>query len=55
MAIVPMKKVRSSSVYLIKAAGKSIKSSCIFTKDIDKIYLPVRHGEGSLLPEARAI
>jgi phosphoribosylformylglycinamidine synthase len=24
-------------------------SSCIFTKDIDKIYLPVRHGEGKLV------
>ncbi len=25
-------------------------SSCIFTKDIDRIYLPVRHGEGKLVP-----
>ena len=24
-------------------------SSCIFTKDMDKIYLPVRHGEGKLV------
>lgn len=24
-------------------------SSCIFTKDVDKIYLPVRHGEGKLV------
>jgi len=24
-------------------------SPCIFTKDIDKIYLPVRHGEGKLV------
>jgi phosphoribosylformylglycinamidine synthase len=24
-------------------------SSCIFTKDIDRIYLPVRHGEGKLV------
>lgn len=24
-------------------------SSCIFTRDIDKIYLPVRHGEGKLV------
>jgi phosphoribosylformylglycinamidine synthase subunit PurQ / glutaminase len=26
-------------------------SHCIFTKDIDNIYLPVRHGEGKLVPE----
>lgn len=24
-------------------------SSCIFTRDIDRIYLPVRHGEGKLV------
>lgn len=24
-------------------------SSCIFTKDMDRIYLPVRHGEGKLV------
>jgi phosphoribosylformylglycinamidine synthase len=27
-------------------------SSCIFTRDIDKIYLPVRHGEGKLVTGA---
>ncbi|MGA2108704.1 MAG: phosphoribosylformylglycinamidine synthase subunit PurQ [Syntrophorhabdales bacterium] len=26
-------------------------SSCIFTRDIDRIYLPVRHGEGKLVIE----
>ena len=26
-------------------------SSCIFTRDIDRIYLPVRHGEGKLVVE----
>jgi len=26
-------------------------SHCIFTKDMDRIYLPVRHGEGKLVPE----
>ncbi len=29
-------------------------SSCIFTKDIDRIYLPVRHGEGKLLTESKS-
>jgi phosphoribosylformylglycinamidine synthase len=29
-------------------------SSCIFTKDIDRIYLPVRHGEGKLLTESES-
>ena len=24
------------------------KSNCIWTKGIDKIYLPVRHGEGKV-------
>jgi phosphoribosylformylglycinamidine synthase subunit PurQ / glutaminase len=28
-------------------------SSCIFTKDIDRIYLPVRHGEGKLVVESK--
>jgi len=26
-------------------------SPCIFTKDMDRIYFPVRHGEGKLVPE----
>jgi phosphoribosylformylglycinamidine synthase len=29
-------------------------SSCIFTRDIDKIYLPVRHGEGKLVLDRQA-
>ncbi len=29
-------------------------SSCIFTKDIDNMYLPVRHGEGKLLTESES-
>ncbi|MCX5805743.1 MAG: phosphoribosylformylglycinamidine synthase subunit PurQ [Proteobacteria bacterium] len=27
-------------------------SSCIFTRGMDNIYLPVRHGEGKLVPES---
>jgi len=30
-------------------------SSCIFTKDIDRIYLPVRHGEGKLVAESEQV
>jgi phosphoribosylformylglycinamidine synthase len=30
-------------------------SSCIFTRDIDRIYLPVRHGEGKLVPADGAL
>jgi len=30
-------------------------SRCIFTKDIDTIYLPVRHGEGKLVAETPEI
>ncbi len=30
----------------------STLSSCIFTRDIDRMYLPVRHGEGKLVLEA---
>ncbi len=28
-------------------------SSCIFTKDMDRIYLPVRHGEGKLVTKTK--
>jgi phosphoribosylformylglycinamidine synthase I len=31
------------------------QSPCIFTKGIDQIYLPVRHGEGKFVPESDAI
>ena len=31
------------------------QSPCIFTKGIDLIYLPVRHGEGKFVPESNAI
>jgi len=31
------------------------QSPCIFTKGIDLIYLPVRHGEGKFVPESDAI
>jgi hypothetical protein len=44
MAVVPMKKVRFFSAYLIKVVGKSIKFSCISTEDIDRIYLPLEEG-----------
>jgi hypothetical protein len=44
MAVVPMKKVRFSTAYLIKATGKSIKSSCIFTNYRDRLYLPLKEG-----------
>lgn len=27
------------------------KSPCIYTKNIEKLYLPVRHGEGKLIPK----
>jgi len=29
-------------------------SSCIFTQDMDKIYLPVRHGEGKFVTKTEA-
>ena len=28
---------------------RALKSKCIFTKDLDTIYLPVRHGEGKFI------
>ena len=31
------------------------QSPCIFTRGIDLIYLPVRHGEGKFVPESEAI
>jgi phosphoribosylformylglycinamidine synthase I len=31
------------------------QSPCIFTKDIDLIYLPVRHGEGKFVPQSDAV
>ena len=31
------------------AANK--KSPCVFTKGVDKIYLPIRHGEGKFIPK----
>jgi phosphoribosylformylglycinamidine synthase subunit PurQ / glutaminase len=29
------------------------KSKCVFTKGIDRLYLPVRHGEGKFIPDSR--
>jgi len=29
-------------------------SPCVFTKEVDYLYLPVRHGEGRFLPENRS-
>jgi phosphoribosylformylglycinamidine synthase subunit PurQ / glutaminase len=31
------------------------QSPCIFTKGIDLIYLPVRHGEGKFVPQSDAV
>lgn len=31
------------------------KSPCIYTKNIEKLYLPVRHGEGKLIPKSREV
>lgn len=31
------------------------KSPCVFTKGIDVVYYPVRHGEGKFVPESDAI
>ena len=31
------------------------QSPCVFTKDIDVVYYPVRHGEGKFVPESEAI
>jgi phosphoribosylformylglycinamidine synthase len=31
------------------------KSPCVFTKGLSQLYLPVRHGEGKLVPLNRAI
>lgn len=33
----------------------NVQSPCVFTKDINLIYLPVRHGEGKFVPESDAI
>ncbi len=30
-------------------------SPCVFTKGIDKLYLPIRHGEGKFVPQNEAI
>ena len=30
-------------------------SPCIFTKGIDHIYLPIRHGEGKFIPADKAV
>jgi phosphoribosylformylglycinamidine synthase len=35
--------------------GISQKSPCIFTKGIDKIYLPVRHGEGKFVVQEESV
>jgi len=31
------------------------KSPCVFTRDIDLVYYPVRHGEGKFVPESNAV
>ena len=31
------------------------QSPCVFTKDIDIVYYPVRHGEGKFVPESEVI
>jgi phosphoribosylformylglycinamidine synthase I len=31
------------------------KSPCVFTKGLDKLYLPVRHGEGKLICDAKTL
>ncbi len=31
------------------------KSKCIFTRGIDKLYLPVRHGEGKVVPRHKSL
>ena len=31
------------------------QSPCVFTRGIDVVYLPVRHGEGKFIPESDAI
>jgi phosphoribosylformylglycinamidine synthase I len=31
------------------------QSPCIFTRDVDLIYLPVRHGEGKFVPRSAAV
>lgn len=31
------------------------KSNCIFTKDIERLYLPVAHGEGKLVADAQVL
>lgn len=30
------------------------KSPCVFLKDLEELYLPVRHGEGKFVPESEA-
>ncbi len=31
------------------------RSPCIFTKGLERVYLPVRHGEGKFLPASRSL
>lgn len=31
------------------------QSPCVFTKELDTVYYPVRHGEGKFVPESNAI
>jgi len=31
------------------------KSPCVFTKELDTVYYPVRHGEGKFVPESNTI
>ena len=33
----------------------NVQSPCVFTKGIDVVYYPVRHGEGKFVPESNAI
>ncbi|MCM0754277.1 phosphoribosylformylglycinamidine synthase subunit PurQ [Desulfovibrio aminophilus] len=30
-------------------------SPCVFTKGVDKLYLPVRHGEGKIIPQSQEL
>ncbi len=32
-----------------------LPSKCVFTRDIERIYLPVRHGEGKFIPKDKTI
>jgi len=33
----------------------NMQSPCVFTRELDVIYLPVRHGEGKFIPESNGV